>query len=343
MSRPTTFLSSCSMKLGKVRIMKILRSGSLWVVVAVSIIVVVVATAFWGRMLAQPGPLAQEKTVIIAPGAGLIRIASMLAQEDIIASDAQFQYAVWLMGLEGSLQAGEYAFAPQVSMREVINSLATGEVMSRTLVFPEGWRTSQMLARMQAAAGLTGDVPQNVPEGTLFPDTYHYTHGMQAAKLVYMMRQRMEENLQQVWEMRTHDVLPNQQALLTLASIVEKETAVPAEYAKVAGVFINRLRQDMRLQSDPTVIYGATDYNGDITTQHLREDQPYNTYVHKGLPPTPIANPGRAALEGVAQPAAHDYIFFVAAPGGTGHVFSKTYAEHARHVDAYVKWSQENR
>ena len=328
-------------KVGMVRAMKILRSGTFWVVAAVVVIAVVVATAFWGRMLAQPGPLATEKTVIIAPGSGLIRITSMLEQENIIADDTAFKYAVWLMGLEGSLQAGEYAFTPGVSMREVINTLATGAVMGRELTFPEGWRTSEMLARIQAADGLTDDVPQNVPEGALFPDTYYYTHGMKAGKLVYMMRQRMEEELQRAWEMRTHDVLANQQQLLTLASIVEKEAATPDEHAKIAGVFLNRLRQDMRLESDPTVIYGATDYDGDITTQHLREDQPYNTYVHKGLPPTPIANPGRAALEGVAQPAAHDYIFFVAAPGRTAHAFSKTYAEHARNVDKYLKWLQE--
>ncbi|MFZ2620872.1 MAG: endolytic transglycosylase MltG [Alphaproteobacteria bacterium] len=321
--------------------MTFLRSGTLWVVLIVLVFAGVLGTALWGYHMAQPGPLQAEKRVVIAAGSGVNAIAKTLAQEGVIESSTQFHAAVRLMGLGGTLRAGEYVFPAQFSLRSVVNMLALGDVAGRRVTIPEGLTVKQIVERLKATEGVVDDTPTLPAEGTLFPDTYAYQHGDKLSVLLKRMETRLQEELAKAWAARHPDVpFATPQDMLILASMIEKETGLIDERARVAGVFINRLRLNMKLQSDPTVIYGATDYAGNLTTVHLREPHPYNTYVHRGLPPTPIANIGTAALMAAAQPEAHNFIFFVA-DGHGGHAFAVTYPEHLANLEKYIKTYKE--
>lgn len=306
------------------------------VVIVLVASMVVLATGLWGWYLAQPGPLGAPTTVVIQSGKSLGWIAERLDRANVIAGARRFKLATRVMLLDSSLQAGEYRFEPGMSLRTVINKLATGDVAPRQITIPEGTRSRDIARILAAEESLTGDVPA-VQEGALFPSTYHVQHGQTRASVVAKMERQMAQHVAKVWENR--DILlpfATPDELVSLASIVEKETSLTHEMPTVAAVFINRLKQGMKLQADPTVIYGASNYNGNLTTMHLRENQPYNTYVHKGLPPTPIANPGLAALQATARPAAVDYLYFVA-DGTGGHVFAHTYEEHLINVKNYVE------
>jgi UPF0755 protein len=312
-------------------------SSKVLVIAAFVLMAFTLISAGWGWFIAQPGPLEAQKTVVIRPGMSLAAIAGHLAGENVIAGARRFQVAVRVVGLGTTLQAGEYTFPPHISLRSVVNKLAIGDVDNRRLTVPEGLPVAQVIAKLNALEELMGEPLTPPAEGTLFPDTYAYRYGDTRLGLMQRMQKRMVEELAAAWLMRDPAVpLKSQEELLILASIVEKETAVPAERARVAGVFVNRLNKGMKLQSDPTVIYGASDYAGDLTTFHLREDQPYNTYMYRGLPPTPIASPGRDALQATAQPEAHAYLYFVA-DGSGGHTFATTHAQHLRNVEAYLR------
>ncbi len=285
--------------------------------------------------MAQTGPLAAPAQVVIEPGNGPRTIANKLYAAQIIDHPQAFVLAVRVLGLAGTLQAGEYTFDPGISLRATINKLALGDTENRSLTFPEGFTTAQMLTRIEADAGLTGKIEQRPAEGTLFPDTYAFRFGVKRQDLLGTMSARMAEELAGAWAQRTQDSpLKTPEELLILASIVQKEAATEAEMPLVAGVFINRLKLGMKLQSDPTVIYGAN-FDGNIRKKDLIEPHPFNTYVHAGLPPTPIANPGRAALQAAAKPAQTPALFFVADPSRTHHLFATTYAEHQRNVQRY--------
>ena len=319
-------------------------SGTLLVLVACAIFALVLGTALWGRLLANPGPHGQDVTVVIPRGAGVLKVGQVLGEAGVIENPRLFQLAVRVMNLSSTLQAGEYQFPAGASMRTVINKLAVGDHARRKLTIPEGWTVKQVTDLLRDAEGLTGKMIE-VEEGWLLPETYVFTYGEDRADVMMTMRRAMENAVAEAWASRAPDLpLNSPQDLLTLASIVEKETALPQEYAKVAGVYINRLRKGMPLQSDPTVIYGAANgfgqiefENNNLTRAHLTEDQPYNTYVHPGLPPTAIALPGRAALMATANPAQTDALFFVADLSTGGHVFAKTYAEHSQNVRRYVQ------
>jgi UPF0755 protein len=312
-------------------------SSKALILAAVAFMIFTFLSAGWGWFIAQPGPLVEEKTVVIHPGMSLAGIATRLAEEDVIGGTRRFQVAVRVLGLGTTLQAGEYTFPRHISLRSVVNKLAVGDVENRRLTAPEGLTVAQVVAKINGLEGLTGEPLVPPAEGTLFPDTYTYRYGDSRLGLLQRMQKRMGEELAAAWLTRDPTLpLKSKEELLILASIVEKETAVPSERAQVAGVFINRLNRGMKLQSDPTVIYGASDYAGDLTTQHLREEQPYNTYIYKGLPPSPIANPGRHALQATAQPNSHDYLYFVA-DGAGGHAFATTHAQHLRNVEAYLR------
>lgn len=297
-------------------------------------------TAGWGYYLAQPGPLKESARVVIKPGKSLFWIAERLDRAQVIPGARRFKLAVRLMGLQSTLQAGEYIFEPGISMRTVINKIATGDTVQHSITFREGLTVKQVEELLLANPNFTGDVI-DLPEGYAYPDTYAYSYGEDRALFLERLKKRAEYELNDAWENRAPDLpLKTPHDLLTLASIVEREAGLDEERALIAGVYINRLNQDMKLQADPTVIYGATNYNGNITTRHLREDQPYNTYVHKGLPPGPIANPGRESLQATANPVVTGYLFFVARGDG-GHYFSRTYAEHLKKVEEYVKRTRE--
>jgi UPF0755 protein len=312
-----------------------LHAGT-WVVLgAIVLATMTLATAGWGRYMAQTGPLAAPITVVIDPGNGPRTIAGKLKAANVIAHKDAFILAVRLLGLAGTLQAGEYTFDPGISLRATINKLALGDTENRSLTIPEGFITAQILARLEADQGLTGKIEQRPAEGTLFPDTYAFRFGVKRQDLLGTMSERMAEELAAAWAMRAPNTpLKSPEELLILASIIQKEAANDAEMPTIAGVFINRLNKGMKLQSDPTVIYGAN-FDGNIRKKDLTEPHPFNTYVFTGLPPTPIANPGRAALRAAAQPASTPALFFVADPSRTHHLFAETYQEHQRNVQRY--------
>jgi UPF0755 protein len=221
-------------------------------------------------------------------------------------------------------------------MLEVMQRLAAGKTVVRRLTLAEGLTSWAAVSLIKAAEALEGAIATVPPEGALLPETYHYSYGDSRSAIVERMRQSMQEVLDDAWARRQPDLpLQSPQEALTLASIVEKETARPDERAHIAGVFINRLKRGMRLQSDPTVAYGLTDGKAPLerplTRADLRQASPYNTYVIDGLPPGPICNPGRAAIEAVLQPKETRDLYFVA-DGNGGHAFAETYAKHRRNV-----------
>lgn len=292
-------------------------------------------TALWGRYLAQRGPLEKAVTVMVDSGEGTRMIATKLKLAGVINSSEAFVMAVHAMHLDGTLKAGDYEFDPGISLRAVVNKLALGDTKNHSVTIPEGWTVRQIVERLEADEGLKGRITRPA-EGAVFPDTYAFRFGTERDKLLESMEERMKVELAAAWAARDMNLpLKSPEELLILASIVQKEAASDAEMPKVAAVFINRLRRGMRLQSDPTVAYGAEEVGGRLLRKDLTDPHPFNTYVHPGLPPTPISNPGRAALMAAAKPAQTDDLYFVADPSRTMHVFSETYAEHEKNVERY--------
>ncbi len=310
-----------------------------------TLLAVLVATAFFYGYGAWtgPGPLAAPKEIVIARGTGVSVMATQLKNEDIIKSALIFKIAARISGKQSSLKAGEYAFGPEITMREVLDMLARGDVIDRKITIPEGrtsWQIVQILNGIEMLGGDIGDIPQ---EGSLLPETYHYTRDMDRAALISQMQSGMDKAIAELWTARAPDLpITTEKEAVILASIVEKETGMAGERAKIAGVFMNRLRQGIALQTDPTVIYAMTkgvvkdDGMGPLGRRLLRKDieetdSPYNTYKYPGLPPGPIANPGRAAIAATLNPEKHDYLFFVA-DGSGGHLFARTLEEHLRNA-----------
>lgn len=299
--------------------------------------------AYWfaGRTFTAAGPLKQPVIVNVPKGAGLAQITQDLAAAGVIAdrdlSKLIFKLKVRESGKAGRLHAGEYQFEPGVSMAEVTDILAAGKVVARFLTIAEGLTSPEVMAIVAKADGLTGDVPDPPPAtGKLLPETYHYTRGDSRSAVVERMEAAMTAALEELWPTRADDLpIKTPEEAVILASIVEKETALASERPRVAAVFVNRLRRGMRLQSDPTVIYGLDPEDGDLgrplRKSELEQKTPYNTYVINGLPPGPIANPGRDSLAAVLNPAKTDDLYFVA-DGTGGHAFAKTLREHNRNV-----------
>lgn len=296
----------------------------------------------------SPGPLTETRNVVIPSGQGVRGIAQQLKragvidQGGVIDDSLVFLAGVTLLKAQDGLQAGEYAFEAGVSMREVVDILSSGKAILHALTVPEGLTSKQIIDLVNAHEMLAGSVESIPSEGSLLPETYKFTRGMQRSQLVNRMRADLNKALEDAWQNRDRDLpLSSPTELLTLASIVEKETGVAAERPLVASVFVNRLNKGMKLQSDPTILYGL--YGGDawsqprtITRSELNAPNPYSTYQIDRLPPGPIANVGVAALKAVSQPDESDYIFFVA-DGTGGHAFAKTLAEHNENVAAWRK------
>lgn len=284
----------------------------------------------------QPGPLEETTDVIIPKGAGLIRIAYLLEDASVIDQPELFKIMVKYEGKQAELKAGEYRFEPAISPEAVVEKLVTNDAITHQLTVPEGWTTWQVLQLLKNDTKLVGELPENVPEGVLLPESYHYVYGETRAEVVRRMRNQMTALMDELWAQRAPNLpFATRHEALTLASIVERETGVADERGRVAAVFINRLRKGMRLQSDPTAAYGVTGGQGVLGRRVLRKDlqvdSPYNTYKVRGLPPGPIANPGRASIEGVLNPPETDELYFVA-DGSGGHAFAKTLKEHNRNV-----------
>lgn len=297
------------------------------------------AAFYFGKVqFDEDGPLQKAKTIVIEEGSGLSTIADKLVSSGIISSDFVFEQGVKASGNAKALKAGEYAFKPAMSMRDVMQTIVSGKGVVHKVSVPEGLTSFEIMKRVAEHEILEGDMPEEIPvEGSIMPDTYPFQRGTTRKELIEQMRRQQEQFLAQIWEKRIDGLpLASPEEMVILASIVEKETAKADERPRVAGVFINRLNKGMRLQSDPTIIYGIFGGEGKpsdrpIYKSDIAQKTDYNTYQIDGLPPTPIGNPGRAALEAVANPSRTEDLFFVA-DGTGGHVFAKTLDEHEANV-----------
>lgn len=289
----------------------------------------------------SPGPAAADTTFVVAPNTGLQRISADLANQGLVSNASIFARGVSLSGNAGALKAGEYEVKAQASMRDIMNSIVSGRSIMHSLTIPEGLTVEQAFQRIAQSDELSGDMPTEMPpEGSLAADTQRFTRGMSRKDIVAKLVADQKRLVESIWATRDPELpISDINEFVTLASIVEKETGVAAERPQVASVFVNRINQGMRLQSDPTILYGLFGGKGrpadrPIYQSDIQKPTPYNTYVIDGLPPGPIANPGRAALEAVANPAKTESLYFVA-DGTGGHVFASTLAEHNRNV---AKW-----
>jgi UPF0755 protein len=295
-----------------------------------------VALFFGKQRFDAPGPLAEEKVVNIPRGLGIRDIADVLQREGVIDQPYIFMGSVIVLKARGELKYGEYQFGSHASIADVVDTIIEGKVVQHAFTVPEGLTSEQIVARLLENTALSGQIKEIPREGTLLPETYRFTRGMTREQLVQRMQQAHRRVLLDVWEHRVPDLpVKTPEQLVTLASIVEKETGRPDERTRVAAVFVNRLKNKMRLQSDPTIIYGLTGGKGSlgrpILKNEIEQPTPYNTYMIDGLPPGPIANPGRASLEAAANPARTKELYFVA-DGTGGHLFSDNYAEHQKNV-----------
>jgi UPF0755 protein len=312
-------------------------AGNAIFTVLILIAIIVGAGLYFGKQRFEaPGPLAEDKVVNIPRGLGIRDISDLLAREGVIDQPYVFMGSVIVLKARGELKHGEYQFTKHSSVADVVDTIIDGKVVQHSFTVPEGLTSEQIVAKLLENTALTGQIKEIPHEGSLLPETYKFTRGMTREQIIQRMSQAHKHVLQEVWDHRMPDLpIKTPEQLVTLASIVEKETGRAEERSRVASVFINRLKSKMRLQSDPTIIYGLTGGKGSlgrpIMKSEIEQPTPYNTYVIDGLPPGPIANPGRASLEAVAKPARTKDLYFVA-DGTGGHVFSENYAEHQKNV-----------
>lgn len=299
------------------------------------------AAFFVFRAVDAPGPLAEPAQVVI-PRGGTEAIAAVLLERGVLTDARVFALAATMTRGEGPLRAGEFAFPAGASVRQVLGVLREGRAVQRRLTIPEGLTARQIAALIERTEGLTGEVPA-IAEGALLPETYAFSFGDTRASVVRRATAAMDQALAEAWAARAPNLPINSaREALVLASIIERETGVAAERGLVGGVFINRLRRNMPLQSDPTVAYVAGQgmpLDRPLTRADLDRDHPFNTYRNRGLPPGPIASPGREALRAATRPEATDFLFFVA-DGTGGHAFARTLEEHNRNV---ARWRALNR
>tara|TARA_R110000787_G_scaffold170758_3_gene283536 strand:- start:455 stop:1447 length:993 start_codon:yes stop_codon:yes gene_type:complete len=313
-------------------------AGRLSLIFAAVLAISGVAAYFYGEHLyTKPGPLAADKRLVIEKGSGVGQVAALLHRQGIIDNPLVFRLGVRLDGRAEALKAGEFDFPATISMQQAAALIASGKTVLRRLTIAEGLTTRQILTLVEAAEGMTGTTNgQAVPEGSLLPETYFYSWGDTRSALVARMRSAMAAAMAELWPAREAGLsLRTPDEAVILASIIEKETGIAEERRRVSAVFHNRLKRGMRLQSDPTVVYGLSGGSGGLgrplTRSDLATPSPYNSYLNHGLPPGPIANPGRAAIEAALNPDNSKDLYFVA-DGSGGHAFARTLQEHNRNV-----------
>jgi UPF0755 protein len=295
------------------------------------------AYVYGKQKIEAPGPLQEDKVVNIPARAGMSDIADILQREGVIDNNRwAFIGSVFALKARADLKPGEYAFQKNASLRDVIGTIVEGKVVQHAVTIPEGLTSEQIVARLMENDIFTGNIREIPAEGTLLPETYKFPRGTTREQVIARMQQTQKRVLAEIWERRNPDIpVKSPDQLVTLASIVEKETGKPDERSRVAAVFVNRLRQKIKLQSDPTIIYGLVGGKGTlgrpIKRSEILQPSTYNTYVIDGLPRGPIANPGRASLEAAANPARTRDLFFVA-DGTGGHAFTETYDQHQKNV-----------
>jgi len=285
------------------------------------------------------GPLSAPQTVVVARGASLDRVATQLEQAGVITSAKLFRLGARYQGKDGALRYGEYQVPPGASMASVLDLLVSGKVVQYAIAVAEGLTAWEVVELLEASAVLTGEIAEIPPEGSLAPDTYAVQRGDTRAEVLVRMAALQQRRIGEAWTARAEGLpFDTPEQMVTLASIIEKETGVAAERPLVSAVFHNRLKRGMRLQSDPTIIYGVTEGRGPrgraLTRGVIQRPTAWNTYAIDGLPKTPIANPGRDALLAAVRPAESDALYFVA-DGSGGHAFARTLAEHNRNVAAW--------
>lgn len=321
--------------------------GLLWGAVALCVCLRILVAP-----LERPLQVTAGERFEVAKGTGLLQIAHDFNERSWIAFPRFVTLYGRVFGYAGGLKAGEYAIEPRMTIKQLLGKMQKGDVIVYQLTFVEGQSFSDFLKTLQNTPDIAKtlspydaesvlkalSIPHASPEGWLFPDTYFYEKGETDVAILKRAYSRMQQVLEKEWQARARD-LPYASAYeaLIMASIVEKETAVEEERGKIAGVFVRRLQKGMRLQTDPTVIYGlGAEYNGNITRQHLITPNPYNTYLITGLPPTPIANPGGASIRAALNPEPGEVLYFVATGEGK-HQFSVTLEEHEKAVDEYQR------
>lgn len=297
--------------------------------------------AMVGSQSRAPGPFASDRVLIIPKDSGLTEIADLLQREGMIEHPWAFRISALVSGNWTKLKAGEYLFKARASQADILDIIADGKVVEHSITVPEGLTSEQIVARLRENDLLTGDIIQVPREGSILPDTYRIPRGFSRQAIIDRMTRDQRAVLARVWERKPADLpIKTPQELVVLASIVEKETGRADERPRVAGVFINRLNRKMKLQSDPTIVYGIVGGKGTLGRSIMRNEitqaTPYNTYVIDGLPPGPIANPGRAAMEAVVNHSRTKDLYFVA-DGSGGHAFAESLEQHNRNVG---RWRQ---
>jgi UPF0755 protein len=283
----------------------------------------------------------QETVFLVPSGQGLIRTSRLLHELGLISNQDIFKVGVMLKGFERNLKAGEFLIPVQVSMNDILEIFVKGDVIQHKLTIVEGWTSWQIVEYLNSIENLKDELEELPMEGSILPESYLYTHGTSRFDLLSRMQEQQTEFLDKVWDGRAEDLPFNTvDEAIILASIVERETGVPEERAHIAGVFVNRMRRNIRLQSDPTIIYGI-DRKGYLERGLRRseiedKDNPYNTYQINKLPPTAIAHPGQKSIEAVLNPMDTNDVYFVA-DGTGGHVFAKTLVEHKKNVAEWRK------
>ncbi|MBS0613923.1 MAG: endolytic transglycosylase MltG [Proteobacteria bacterium] len=333
------------------------RTALILLLVLVALLAGGAAFVHWVRLtMDRPAALSAPLVYTIPPHARIKQVAADLHTRGVVEHPRLWRlYARW-QGLASQIKAGEYAIAPGSTPKKLLEQLVAGQVLLHSFTIVDGWQVRDLLAALRHSAEVRRTLPENpadllqrlgLPagpaEGQFLPETYKFPAGTTDVALLGLAHAALVKELAAAWAGRDPSLpLRSPQELLILASIVEKETALPAERARIAGVYVQRLQTGMRLQADPTVIYGLGErYDGDIRSADLRTDGPYNTYTRAGLPPTPIALPGLASLRATAKPEMTGELYFVASGVGDGsHVFSKTYEEHSRAVARYLTISR---
>jgi UPF0755 protein len=315
-----------------------------WVLFFIVLLVTILAGGLYlgHRMLVAEGPLEKSHTVVIPRGAGPSTMAKVLKAEGVISHPLLFRVALMIDPNPKPIKAGEYEMPAHVSMAAAVDVLQSGKMVQRRLTIPEGSTTAEILELLRKTDALSGDITVDVKEGDLLPETYFYSRDDTRDAMLTRMKEAMDKTLDEAWRKRAAGLpLAGKRDALILASIIEKETALPVERAKVSAVYINRLRIKMRLESDPTTIYGVTGGRGmqgrELTRADLQSNSPYNTYVVAGLPPGPICNPGRASILAAVSPTPRDHSLYFVADGSGGHVFAVNVYEHNRNV---ARWKE---
>lgn len=315
-------------------------SGLLTLIIALAVGLVVGFTMLEREVTAK-GPLQNDKVVLIPRNTGTSEIAEILKEEGVINQSLLFEAYALVNRQRGQLKAGEFQFKAGASIQDAIDTLVQGKAILHSVTIPEGLTSEQIVGRLYENDILSGEIGETPREGTLLPDTYKFERGTTRQQILNNMQAAQRQALVQIWQRRSQELpIKSAQELVILASVVEKETGRADERTRVAGVFINRLMRRMKLQSDPTIVYGLVGGKGTLGRGIMRNEietaTPYNTYVIEGLPPGPIANPGRAALEAVANPSRTKDLYFVA-DGTGGHAFAESYEQHQRNV---TRWRQ---